>query len=83
MSDLIAKSTNETNSGIFVTDEVNKSFVYEAGDGTVIHVQSSKTRYDRKNTIKICSETNNINATIQFESNEDFRKFCDLLDGLK
>ena len=82
MSDLIAKSTNETNSGIFVTDEVNKSFAYEAGDGTVIHVQSSKTRYDRKTTIKICSDTNNINAAIQFENEEDFRKFRELLDTL-
>ena len=83
MSDLIAKSTNETNSGIFVTDEVNKSFIYESGDGTVIHVQSAKTRYDRKNTIKICSEANNINAVIQFESNDDFKKFCELLNSLK
>lgn len=83
MSDLTGKSPNETNNGMFINDDVNKSFIYESGDGTVIHVQSAKTRYDRKNTIKICSEANNINAVIQFESNDDFKKFCELLNSLK
>lgn len=82
MSDIISRQVDEDN-GIFVTDEPNGSFIYETGDGTVIHVQIGSKRYDRKTTIKICSENNNINTAIHFESNEDFNKFRELINNLK
>ena len=82
MSDIVTRQVNE-GEGIFLMDEPNGSFIYESSDGTVIHVQTGSKRYDRKTTIKICSENNNINAAIQFESEKDFEKFRELLNHLK
>ena len=82
MSDIVTRHAGE-GEGIFMTDEPNGSFIYESGDGTVIHVQSGSKRYDTKTTVKICSENNNINAVIQFETESDFDEFRRLLNLLK